>query len=112
MSEPASPTRTIATLREAMGPEELADTVRASPDIVRLYANGFALGLTNADAHIVLQMFGRPIAVLNLSYTLAKTLSEKLQVLVNEWETKTGKEIVTTGEIDRLFKLKSDGKDK
>ncbi len=72
--------------------------------MTRLYANGFAIGMSNADVHIVLQMFGRPFAVWNLSYTLAKTLSEKLAVLVKEWETRIGHEIVTTDKVDLAFK--------
>jgi len=71
--------------------------------VPKLYANGFTLGLTNADTHIVLQLFGRPVAVLSLSYTLAKTLSEKLEKLVTEWEAKTGQQLATTDTIDSAF---------
>lgn len=71
--------------------------------VLRLYANGFTLGLTNADTSIVLQLHGRPIAILNVSYTLAKTLSLKLERLVAEWETKTGNKLVTTDDIDKVF---------
>ena len=75
----------------------------ADPSMARLYANGFTLGLTNADVYIVLQMFGRPIGVVNLSYTLAKTLSLKLQRLVKDCEEKTQQELATTDTIDRAF---------
>jgi hypothetical protein len=72
--------------------------------ISRLYANGFTIGMSNADAHIVLQLFGRPVAVWNLSYTLAKTLAQKLTGLVNEWEKRTGRSVATTDEVDLAFK--------
>src|SRR5262249_32122749 len=84
---------------ETIKPFEQALTANAQ----RLYANGFALGLTNADVSIVLQQFGRPLAVLSLSYTLAKTLSEKLATLVAEWETRTGQRLVTTDQIQLAF---------
>lgn len=71
--------------------------------VLKIYANGFSLGLTNADTQIVLMLFGRPIAVLSVSYTLAKTLSGKLADLVTEWEKRTGHPLQTTDAIDKLF---------
>ena len=73
------------------------------PGVSRIYANGFTLGLSNADAHIVWQYFGRPIAVVNMSYTLAKTVSLQLQKLVEGWEKKTGQTLQTTDSIDKAF---------
>jgi len=73
-------------------------------EAARIYANGFTLGMTNADVFVVLQQFGRPIAVLSLSYTLAKTLSHKLSELVSDWEGKTKKELQTTDKIDEAFR--------
>jgi hypothetical protein len=96
--QPAQP---LTHVRRA--PEPLVAALR-DPAVQRLYANGFTIGLSNADAHIVLQMFGRPIAVWNLSYTLAKTLGQKLNQLVSEWEQQTGQEIVTTDKVDLAFK--------
>jgi len=69
------------------------------------YANGFMLGLTNADAFIVLQTFGKPTTVLSMSFTLAKTLSLKLAELVNDWETKTGEKIQTTDVVGKAFDM-------
>ena len=71
-----------------------------------LYANGFALGMTNADVFIVLQMFGRPVAVVNVSYTLAKTMALKLNALVADWERQTKQTLQTTDLIDNAFKDK------
>lgn len=73
------------------------------PSIPKVYANGFSLGLTNADTQLVLKLFGRPILVLSISYTLAKTLSEKLKLLVEQWESKTGHPLQTTESIDKCF---------
>ncbi len=82
-------------------PPNIAALVESS--IPKIYANGFSLGLTNADAQLVLILFGRPIAVLSFSYTLAKTLSEKLSILVKEWENRTGSTLQTTDMIDKVF---------
>src|SRR3989304_5205592 len=70
----------------------------------QFYANGFTIGMTNADTFLVLQMFGKPVAVVSLSYTLAKTLAQRLNGLVSYWEKKTGKEIQTTDNLDQAFK--------
>jgi hypothetical protein len=77
------------------------------PNVHRIYTNGFTLGITNADAHVVLQWFGRPIAVVNLSYTLAKTLAQRLTKLVEEWELRTRQNLQTTDAIDEAFKDES-----
>ncbi len=80
------------------------DTIAlADPAVPKIYANGFTLGLTNADVQIVLKLFGRPITVLSLSYTLAKTMAEQFSSLVKHWETKTGLTLQTTQTIDQAF---------
>jgi hypothetical protein len=71
--------------------------------ITNIYANGFLLGFTNADTQLVLLLSGRPVAVVNFSYTLAKSISEKLGKLVDEWEKKTGHTLQTTDSIDQAF---------
>lgn len=74
------------------------------PSVNRIYANGFTIGISNADAHIVLSWFGQPLAIVNISYTLAKTLSLKLNKLVEDWEKKTKHPLATTDVIDEAFK--------
>ena len=78
------------------------------PSVPKVYANGFSLGLTNADVQIVLKLFGRPIAVLSISYTLAKTMADKFSQLVKDWEARTGEKLQTTEMIDKAFVPKID----
>jgi hypothetical protein len=77
--------------------------------ISNIYATGFQLGFTNADTQLVLLLSGRPVAVVNFSYTLAKSISEKLGILVDEWEKKTGHTLQTTESIDKAFSAKPEG---
>ena len=75
------------------------DAVRAAqenPDIPRLYFNGFSSTLGTGDVVIVLSRNGEPVAILNASYTLAKTLAEKLGGLIAVLESQTGADIMTT----------------
>ena len=72
----------------------------------KIYANGFSVGLSNADVIVILQRFGQnPVAVVNLSYTLAKTLAQRLGRLVSEFErVNAEQDILTTDRIDEAFK--------
>lgn len=76
------------------------------PSLPRIYANGFSAGLGNADVVLVLQLQGKPIAVLNISYTLAKTLAQKIGGIVASFEQSIGQELVTTDKVDQKMKEK------
>jgi|WetSurMetagenome_2_1015567.scaffolds.fasta_scaffold118454_1 hypothetical protein len=72
-------------------------------DIPRIYANGFMNALGNGDTTIVLQLNGVPVAILNLSYTMSKTLAVKLGNMISMMEDKTGNSIMTTEQIDKAL---------
>lgn len=69
-------------------------------NVTKIYANGFAIGVTNADMILLLQLSARPIAQVNLSYTLAKTLHVKLGQVVADFEARTGRTMLRTDEVD------------
>ena len=79
----------------------------SDPDVAKVYANGFTLGLSNADVCVIFQQRGEPVALVDLSYTLAKTLVQRLGVLVNNFELTTGQSLLTTDEIDAKMQPKS-----
>ena len=79
-----------------LGPEELQG-------LPHLYANGFQLGLTNADVNLVLKLNNRPVGVLNLSYTLSKTLHEKIGGLISRFEKASGRKMLVTEDVDAAF---------
>lgn len=87
---------------------DVVQTALSDQTVQRVYANGFALGLTNADITVVLQQNAQPIAVLNLSFTLAKTLAQRLGRVVSEFEEKLSTTLVTTDKIDEAFASKSE----
>lgn len=63
------------------------------PDI---YFNGFTLGYSNADVSLVPMCNGMPQAQLYMSFTTAKSLRDLLNDVLNEVETATGHEIMTS----------------
>ena len=70
-------------------------------DIPKLYVNGFAAFQGNSDMGIVFQLNGKPNLVINMSFTLAKTLSEKINQMVSDFEKKTGIDILSTYDVDK-----------
>lgn len=79
--------------------------------IPHFYFNGFINGLGTGDISIVLQRSGGNVAVLNTSYTVAKTLALKLGELVAALEEATGNSIMTVEDIgSSLAKQQEEGK--
>jgi hypothetical protein len=80
--------------------KELAEQQLASgfslPPEHRYYANSFAMGTSPADVVLVLIQNGQSVAVINMSYQIAKTVAEKLNGLLTDIEKQTGQTILTT----------------
>lgn len=64
-----------------------------------LYGNGFSLMAGNADVCLILQQNGKPVAAVNMSFTLAKTLAKKLGGLIEQIENNTNHTIMVTDEV-------------
>jgi len=79
----------------------------SDPEVPKIYANGFATGIGNGDTVVVLQQNTIPIAVLNLSFTVAKTLTLKLGNLIKEIEDKANTVILTTDNFSEALSEKS-----
>lgn len=73
-----------------------------------LYVNGLQIGLGTADVTTVLQLNGKSIGVLNMSFTTAKTLSVMLAQAISQLEATTGQEIMTTQRIGEAAKAGQD----
>lgn len=72
-------------------------------DIPSYYANGFANALGAGDLVIVLERNGTPIANINLSYTVAKTLALSISQSIAHLESATGRPMLTTHEVERFL---------
>ena len=80
-----------------------------NPELEFIYANGFTFFVGNSDVGIILKTNNKPTKVLNLSYTLAKTLYTKLQTMITELEDSTDNQIMTTDVIAEKFLHKDKG---
>ena len=74
-----------------------------SEEIIKIYANGFANFFTNSDIGLIFSQNNKPIALLNISLTLAKTLVEKLGQMIHDFEKNTDIKILTTTDIEERF---------
>lgn len=87
--------------------QTLDEAISGTPS---LYANGFSIGVTNADVVLVLARANRPVQTVHMSYTLAKTLHLKLSDVIEEFEGATGRVMLTTDDVDEMIKKKRDQK--
>lgn len=73
---------------------------------VAIYFNGFTIGIGNGDIVFALERNGKPVAALNASYTVAKTLAQKLGRIMAQLEEASGNRIMSTDEVgDALSKI-------
>ncbi|OGO36237.1 MAG: hypothetical protein A2W35_10240 [Chloroflexi bacterium RBG_16_57_11] len=66
----------------------------------RYYFNGYTISISPPDFVIVLKYNDQPIAYLNTSHTIAKTLAKVMTNIITGFENKTKQHIFTLDEID------------
>ena len=71
------------------------------PDVPMHYANSFAVAQGNSDIGLFLFRFNKPEAVVSMSFTLAKTLAERLGEAISDLEKRTDRRIMTTSHVER-----------
>jgi hypothetical protein len=90
-------------IQQNVSPEEIINAL-TSEETVKIYANGFINVHSSSDVSIVLQQHGKPVGVVNMSYTLAKTLVQQLGDLIIDLEEELGQEFPTTGDVEERRK--------
>ena len=87
-------------MADAPDPHMQALEKAAAGELPNIYFNGFSTALSNADINAVLSLNGKATAVVNMSFTVAKTLSVALAHAVARIEETAGTNILTTQDID------------
>lgn len=75
------------------------DAALSDPELPKLYCNGFIVSVGTGDVFFVLKLNETPVAILNVSYTVAKTLAQKLSSAIANLEDRTGNSIMTTDDV-------------
>ncbi len=73
-------------------------------NIPNVYFNGFVNSISSGDIITVLERNGKPAAILNMSYTLAKTLAISLGQLVSQFEEGADRNILTTHDVESVLR--------
>ena len=87
-------------------PDDVAEdrvTNAISAGVPWLYFNGFQIGLSGGDVLVVAERNAQPVAMFNVSYTVAKTLALALSSVIRTLEEKAGREIMTTHDVDSFM---------
>lgn len=90
-------------------PNERIDNA-VDADVEQVYFNGFAVSAGTGDVVLVLERNGKPVKVLNTSYTMAKTLSQKLAGTIKAVESATENEIMSSDYIEKKLIVKKEPK--
>jgi hypothetical protein len=88
----------VATVEDSETKAKMFVSALASP-IAHVYLNGFLLGQSLSDVTIVTQTNGNPSAVLNMSFTTAKSLAIELEKVITKFEQITGHTLLTMDDI-------------
>ena len=82
------------------------------PDEKKFYFNGYTFSITATDIIIVIQKDDQPIAYLNTSHTIAKTLVKAMTKLIENFEKDTQHPILTLSEYEERLKNAASARDR
>ncbi|MGJ0505686.1 MAG: hypothetical protein ACR652_00845 [Methylocystis sp.] len=71
--------------------------------VAEIYTNGFLTSLGPGDISLVLERNGRPVAMVNMSFTVAKTLAISLGSVIAQLEERTGRDMLTTHDLEKVY---------
>lgn len=98
-------------VEELSADERIARAAIADPSVSKIYTNGFVVGVSHSDVFVVLQSSVTSVAVLQMSYSLAKSLAATLGQSIRDFEAAIGQEIFTIQQI-REKAMKSEVEEK
>ena len=75
------------------------DVAIQSPTVPKFYMNGFNIGQSASDIFLVMNLMTRPLGIVHMSFTTAKTLMIALQGAMESLETKIKQPILSMDEI-------------
>jgi hypothetical protein len=86
--------------------QEMLTRALQDPSIPEIHFNGFVNGVGPGDVVILLLRYGRPVAKLAASFTVAKTLAELMAQAIVNLEHSTGNTIMTSQDIEKALQTK------
>jgi hypothetical protein len=71
--------------------------------VPQIYFNGFVSTMSTGDVLTILERNGKPVVVLNMSYTIAKTLALSLGQIISQFESGVERNMLTTHEVQKAL---------
>jgi hypothetical protein len=93
-------------------PKELQtvlDKALNDDNVPKVYANGYVTATGHGDITLLFQRNGKPVSVLNLSFSVAKTLALSLGETIKDLENKTENNIMTVFDIQKALAKEIEG---
>lgn len=100
----------LTNIQEADKLQETLEKALEDDSVSKIYANGFVTATGHGDIMVLLQRNGKHVSVLNLSFSVAKTLALSLGKTIQDLEQKTEKDIMTTFDIQKALGKGEKGK--
>ena len=95
----------MADQRVQLGGKNIVERIRLAldnKDVSQIAANTFTSAYGNSDVMVLLELNGAPVVVLNLPFTLAKSLGENLSNTIAIIEQGLGHVIPTMDEMEQF----------
>ncbi|MFH0824026.1 MAG: hypothetical protein V2B18_14850 [Pseudomonadota bacterium] len=73
--------------------------VMQDPNVVKLYVNGLTVGISLSDVFMIVKSGPTPSAVIQMSFTTAKTMMLHLTDLITRFEKDTGQTLLTMEDV-------------
>jgi hypothetical protein len=87
--------------KQSIEQERIARAIDAG--VPQIYFNGFVNTITVGDVLTVLETNGKPVVVLNMSYTIAKTLAISLGQIISQFESGVERNMLTTHDVEKAL---------
>ena len=88
--------------------DSLIDMALMNDNVPKVHSNSFTCALGSGDVAILFKNGSKEEAVLNLSYSSAKTLSQNPQELIGYLEATSRNEIMTNHQTNQFLSSKGD----
>jgi hypothetical protein len=75
--------------------------------VPEIYFNGFVISISGSDVMTGLERNGKPVVILNMSYTIAKTLAISLGQIISQFEEGVERNMLTTHDVERALKMQA-----
>ena len=98
-----------ASIKDPKELKMVLDKALNDDNVPKVYANGYSTATGQGDIALLFQRNGKAVSVLNLSFSVAKTLALTLGQTIKDLENKTENNIMTVHDIQKALGKEIEG---